>query len=888
MKKRISAFLLSLCLLFGALSGTVSAAEGDQEAAGGELVLDKWVEETENGNFKLRLESYATGTNGTVETKPVPLDIVLVLDESGSMADYLIYGCSDEDGDDVEVKKRGHVLDEEKFEEEELNEVLFVGHKVFGNAIDCNKTYTIVYPRDGTTRDIHYCSECKKWYTSADHTAHISAPGAEWIPFASGDEEPSETLRSEGTDWNCHVQFYERCGKTGQDVLEAAVKGFLGSLYDASVTNPVGGEPIHNRVAMVSYSTNAHYFYPDGRRNALFKDVSDDKNVYQLVTSADNWAETAFYDVANFSEKTTFVNWANGIQVGGRTTTSLGIQAAQLAFQNLPDTPEERAKVMILFTDGAPGSGYKNYGPDPTGKRLDWVTPSIEMAKEMKDAGVTIYSVGLFPSADGYNARNISYDVTKDGQGTEGFFQNANCFLHLMSSNYPEATGVAKEAWGKLSDAYKDEVSSFYLGTSNANELSDIFARLSEELKPGSTTVTLGAESVVKDVITDYFQITDNTKVAAWTESYTGGNGDQRTWKKNEDSVSSIEDSNAEGKLHIQVDGQTVTVTNFDFAANYVHMDGDNPQGKKLVVEIEIKPADGSLGGVRLPTNTSQSAIYESSSTSTPVERFPIPHVDLPTTVTVKKEVIGDDNAGEFSFAADYSEISTYEDSPIQENSKCNYLKLNTASKRTTFSLADKGELEIEKVAVGSTLTIQETNADGYTAIVTTKEGTEALTPDANGKYEIPVTPGMVVTFTNIKYTIQLTKVDKENGTATLGGAEFALEKFNETTGKWEPVEDSKQTTENDGQAVWPGLEAGRYQLTETKAPDGYVKSDSVTEINLPENDPDHDGVVEVKFTNGKAPQTGASGTMLYTAAGLTLLVCAAGVFVVSRKKSRG
>lgn len=888
MKKRISAFLLSLCLLFGALSGTVSAAEGDQEAAGGELVLDKWVEETENGNFKLRLESYATGTNGTVETKPVPLDIVLVLDESGSMADTLINGCNDEDDEDVTVTKCGHVLDETPFGEEDLNEVLFVGHKVFGNAIDCNKTYTIVYPRDGTTRDIHYCSECKKWYTSADHTAHISAPGAEWIPFASGDEAPSETLRGEGTAWNCHVQFYERCGKTGREVLEAAVKGFLGSLYDASVTNPVGGEPIHNRVAMVSYSTNAHYFYPDGRRNALFKDVSDDKNVYQLVTSADDWAETAFYDVANFSEKTTFVNWANGIQVGGRTTTSLGIQAAQLAFQNLPDTPEERARVMILFTDGAPGSGYNNYGPDPTGKRLDWVTPSIEMAKEMKDAGVTIYSVGLFPSADGYNARNISYDVTKDGQGTEGFFQNANCFLHLVSSNYPDATGVAEEARGKLSDAYKEGGSSFYLGTSNANELSDIFARLSEELKPGSTTVKLDAESVVKDVITSDFQITDVAKVAAWTESYQGEEDGQKKWEKDTGSESYIADFNVDRKLHIQVNGQTVTVTNFDFAANYVHMDGDKPQGKKLVLEIEIKPAEDTLGGVKLPTNTNQSAIYENSSASTPVERFPIPHVDLPTTVTVKKEVIGNNIAVEFSFAADYSGISTYENIRTQENSKCNYLQLSTAKKDTTFPLADKGEHKIENVAVGSTLTIQETNADGYTAIVTTKDGTKALMPNKDGEYEIPVTPGMVVTFTNIKYTIQLTKVDKENGTATLGGAEFALEKFNETTENWEAVEGSKRTTGNTGQAVWTGLEAGQYRLTETKAPDGYVKSDSVTEINLPENDPDHDGVVEVKFTNGKAPQTGGSGTMLYTAAGLTLLVCAAGVFVVSRKKSRG
>ena len=66
MKKQIPAILLSLSLLFGLLPGAVSAIGNEREPnAEDGLVLNKWVEEGKNGTFKLVLESYATGSNGT-------------------------------------------------------------------------------------------------------------------------------------------------------------------------------------------------------------------------------------------------------------------------------------------------------------------------------------------------------------------------------------------------------------------------------------------------------------------------------------------------------------------------------------------------------------------------------------------------------------------------------------------------------------------------------------------------------------------------------------------------------------------------------------------------------------------------------------------------------
>ena len=55
---RVLTFLLSCCLLFGLFPETAAAAEGTDEEA---LVLDKWVEETGDGNFKLDRAHHAGG-----------------------------------------------------------------------------------------------------------------------------------------------------------------------------------------------------------------------------------------------------------------------------------------------------------------------------------------------------------------------------------------------------------------------------------------------------------------------------------------------------------------------------------------------------------------------------------------------------------------------------------------------------------------------------------------------------------------------------------------------------------------------------------------------------------------------------------------------------------
>lgn len=204
--------------------------------------------------------------------------------------------------------------------------------------------------------------------------------------------------------------------------------------------------------------------------------------------------------------------------------------------------------------------------------------------------------------------------------------------------------------------------------------------------------------------------------------------------------------------------------------------------------------------------------------------------------------------------------------------------------KAETGESEEDEEYTITNVEVGSSLTIKESDAQGYTPVVTIGSDTTALPLNADGSYTVKeVTPGMVITFTNVKYMIQLTKVDKDTD-KPLSGAKFQL-KMERADGTWELVDSEKQTNEN-GIAEWIVLKPGRYCLTETQAPEGYLKNSSERVITLP--DEAEDGIVKVTFENFKAPETGSSGTIFYTAAGLSILACAAGVFIVSRRKQRG
>ncbi|MCD8142222.1 MAG: LPXTG cell wall anchor domain-containing protein, partial [Clostridiales bacterium] len=147
-----------------------------------------------------------------------------------------------------------------------------------------------------------------------------------------------------------------------------------------------------------------------------------------------------------------------------------------------------------------------------------------------------------------------------------------------------------------------------------------------------------------------------------------------------------------------------------------------------------------------------------------------------------------------------------------------------------------------------------------------------------------------------------IVKVDADNTSTTLSGAEFTLTSSDGSTyykadGTAETSEVTL-TTDSDGKISVKGISNGTYTLTETAAPDGYnlltgtvtitVSGGTVTAYydgeNILTTDSDGNYIITVKNEAGYVlPSTGGSGTWLYTLTGLTL--CGAALVLWKRRE---
>ena len=156
---KILAGLLVAGMLIGLLPMFASAAEVEPAddasvtpAPGGDLHLNKTAILQADGTWTITLEAYATGTVKTeVRTQVVPTDIILVLDQSGSMVDS-----------EVEMGNGTYtVVNDSKLP---TNEQMLAGGYYFWDAND-QKYYPIA-----TTR--HIVSENVYWVYSKDYQDH--------------------------------------------------------------------------------------------------------------------------------------------------------------------------------------------------------------------------------------------------------------------------------------------------------------------------------------------------------------------------------------------------------------------------------------------------------------------------------------------------------------------------------------------------------------------------------------------------------------------------------------------------------------------------------------------------------------------------------------------
>lgn len=527
--KRALALVLALVMALS-LVALPSFAAGEKDSAGNDgmpyieenghggtvtkdgLVMSKTIKEGENGQFLLTLEAYATGSTTTTTTKD-PVDIVLVLDVSGSMDDYMETYSISPDG-------------------------------IYYYYAGSYSGYQRVY----------YCSQCRGWYTK-EHSWWNH--GTQLTPKTSA----SDTNTS-------HTQFYSDVTKI--TALKTAVNAFIDN---------VAKESPDSNIAIVKFAGNKR----DTVGNDTYEKGGYAYNYSQIVQNLTTVDETGASSL-----KTA----VNGLIAAGTTLANYGMEHAQTIINGAKDNG--RQKVVVMFTDGEP-NGIK----EVSGFEKEVANSAINTSKSIKDAGATVYTIGCFGSLDADKKANVDK------------------YMNYVSSNYPEATSMTN-------GGNKANPANYYKTVSSAADLNNIFTEISQTV--GGTTVTLGSTSVLRDVISDSFKLPEGYKdgdIKAYSVDCTAVTNDGTyTWSANRDTT----------PYSVTVEGKTINVTGFDYAANWVGKDTTTGEmhtpAKKLVVEIPIVPEQDATGSVK--TNGDASGIYADSTVKDPVEKFPSPVVYIP------------------------------------------------------------------------------------------------------------------------------------------------------------------------------------------------------------------------------------------------------------------
>lgn len=544
--KQALALVLALVMALSLVAlPSFAADEGDAESTAGlpriqetgseitndGLVMSKTVAPGENGQFLLTLEAYATGQTATTESE-LPLDIVLVLDVSGSMGKLMT--------------------------------------KVYADQLDKSKSYKV--------------GPFSSW--SGTYYKTVSYFNGKWKTSRYGDSYTPKTSESDSN--SNHYQFYET--ETRLEALQAAVNNFAESVSTKAkgADGRYGtNDDVEHRIAVVSFADTAAQ-----KTNGLVK-----MNTSQGLS--------------------TVKNAVSSLNAEGNTDPAEGLNMANSIFSSNPTDGQQRSRVVLLFTDGYPagdGTDDINYV---------WCDDAIASAQISKSTyKASVYTVGIFEGAnpDSDIDTNFTYDTrTEHGQSAAVQLVAANRYMHYTSSNYKDAQSM-QNGGTKNSDGY-------YLSASDANGLNSVFQKISQTA--GGSTLKLGSETVLRDVISQYFDLpagADENSITAQSYACTGFTSDNKpTWATTPDTD--------KYDVTLSADKKTVEVTGFDYAANYVGKDTTTGQqhnpAKKLVVTIPIQLTDESATG-EVPTNGANSCISGKNGTEDVTFDFPTPTVYIP------------------------------------------------------------------------------------------------------------------------------------------------------------------------------------------------------------------------------------------------------------------
>ena len=382
------------------------------------LVMSKTIKKGENGQFLLTLEAYATGsTTTTTSTKPV--DIVLVLDVSGSM-------------------------------KENLTEAGYRYNEVYD--LSTNGTYYYKNSSNGQYQRAYYC-DGEKWRGNSNHDAGWYTRNHQRLGNCGGESGARlipKTSSADTTGTQFYVQEYV-AAVTKMNALKSAVKGFV---------NSVSAKSPESNIAIVKFGAKIN--------NEIGNDFNGSGwNYTQTVKGLTPASSSAELNAA-----------VDALQYGGYTPAHLGLQLAKGIIEKDPNT--DRQKVLVLFTDGEPNgvdstSGFETsaankaiansksikavgatvytigcFGTTPsdtsdTGKYMNYVSSNYPNATSMTSGGDKADPANYYKTvSSAADLNNILTDISQTIGGTTVKLTSTSVLRDVISDSF------------KLPSDYKD------------------------------------------------------------------------------------------------------------------------------------------------------------------------------------------------------------------------------------------------------------------------------------------------------------------------------------------------------------------------------------------------------------------------------------------------
>lgn len=620
-----------------------------------------------NGDYTIKLETFATGTSTVTKTEK-PVDVVLVLDVSGSMAEAMSYTARASQGysyNSYGDQQLYYLYNGEYYPVERSLSNDYTPRRRLRFDIG-NNNYRYLYgtsvqnyapnnPRNDTDviwTGVLYEPVSKMDALKTAVTSFIQTIQDNDLYIIERDENGNEISRTRRTN-----QSGDEVSLGNQiSIVKFAYNTYNGSTSEATITS--GNHYAHVRSTYTAGSYDYYYGYYNYSQTSS-EIVYTDTWAEASQTGREGYDETIIIDIyyncsevlegftptASNSNVTILKNAVTGMIAAGATASDYGLNLANLLLQGDDANPEAN-KVVVFFTDGSPT--YSNSFESSVANK------AITYAKTIKDSGASIFSIGVFDSKPTTNG-----DIWR--------------YMNYVSSNFPNATGI------NTAGADGDATKNFYQDASDKDaDLTAIFTAIAGSI--GKSDATVGVSTQVRDVVTNSFVLPDKVSAAdvhVYTSEATG-------------SASGADDTNPAGwATPVEITSSvTKNIVSVDANGNPVEVDGDgnptNPSavknkalfiegfdysladsqgadgttahpygnwvgprykngdwiwaGKKLIITFKVKADPESTGGESL-TNTGKSGVYIQNEDGTYdcINSYEQPHTTLSVNIKIRK-----------------------------------------------------------------------------------------------------------------------------------------------------------------------------------------------------------------------------------------------------------